>query len=93
MHENNTPWPALGTINVILARPGGDVRASSNVMSMVGGSDLEARNHTLKKAKVMVPLSLSFSKEDKQGTLQPHNDALVVTVRIKGYNVRRVLVD
>ena len=93
MHENSTPRPALGTINVILARPGGDVRASSNVMSMVGGSDLETRNHTPKKAKVMVPLSLSFSKEDKQGTLQPHNDALVVTVRIEGYNVRRVLVD
>ena len=24
---------------------------------------------------------------------QPHDDALVVTLRIKGYNVKRVLVD
>ena len=27
------------------------------------------------------------------GTVQPHNDALVVTLQIGGYDVRRVLVD
>ena len=27
------------------------------------------------------------------GTLQPHDDALVVTLKIGGYNVKRVLVD
>ena len=37
--------------------------------------------------------TLSFSDEDKIGTYQPHDDALVVTLRIEGYNVRRVLVD
>ena len=58
-----------------------------------GGSDLEVKNQTPKRAKVMVPPSLSFSKKDKQGTLQPHDDALVVTVRIRDYDVRRVLVD
>ena len=36
---------------------------------------------------------LSFSNEDKVGTLQPHDDALVVTLRIGGYDVKRVLVD
>ena len=93
MHGNGTLRPALGIINVILARPGGDDRASSRVMSMVGGSDLEARDQTHKRTRVMVPPSLSFSKDDKQRTLQPHDDALVVTVRIEGYDVRRVLVD
>ena len=44
MHGNSTPRPTLGTINVILARPEGDVRASSGVMFVVGGSDLEARD-------------------------------------------------
>ena len=33
------------------------------------------------------------SNEDKLGTLQPHDDALVVTLRIGGYDVKRVLVD
>ena len=37
--------------------------------------------------------ALSFSDKDKVGILQPHNDALVVTLRIDGYYVKRVLVD
>ena len=37
--------------------------------------------------------ALSFFDEDKIGTYQPHDDALVVTLRIGGYDVRRVLVD
>ena len=36
---------------------------------------------------------MGFSDEDKIGTYQPHYDALVVTLRIGGYNVKRVLVD
>ena len=36
---------------------------------------------------------LGFSDEDKVETIQPHNDALVVTLKIGGYDVRRVLVD
>ena len=31
--------------------------------------------------------------KDKVGTIQPHNDALVITLRIEGYNVKRVMVD
>ena len=40
-----------------------------------------------------VPLALSFSNADKQGTIQPHDDALVVTLRIGGYDVKRVMID
>ena len=36
---------------------------------------------------------LSFSDEDKVGTLQPYDDALVVTLKICGYDVKRVLVN
>ena len=36
---------------------------------------------------------IGFSDEDKLGTLQPHNDALVVMLRIGGYDVKMVLVD
>ncbi|XP_075654953.1 uncharacterized protein LOC142625138 [Castanea sativa] len=35
-----------------------------------------------KRSKVEVRPVLSFSDEDKVGTLQPHDDALVVTLRI-----------
>ena len=37
--------------------------------------------------------ALSFLDEDKVGTLQRYDDVLVVTLRIGGYNVKRVLVD
>ena len=40
-----------------------------------------------------VPLVLSFSDTDKLGTIQPHDDALVVTLRIGGYDVKRVMID
>ena len=36
---------------------------------------------------------LRFSNEDKVGTIQPHDDALVVTLKIGGYGVKRVMVD
>ena len=36
---------------------------------------------------------MGFSDEDKIGTIQPHDDALVITLRIGGYEVKRVMVD
>ena len=36
---------------------------------------------------------LSFSEEDKIRTILPHDDALVITLRITGYDVKRVMVD
>ena len=46
-----------------------------------------------KRVKMSVPLVLSFLDVDKQRTIQPHDDALVVTLRIGGYNVKRVMID
>ena len=46
-----------------------------------------------KRARIEVRPRLSFSDEDKIGTIQPNDDALVVTLRIRGYNVKRVMVD
>ena len=46
-----------------------------------------------KGAKVKIQSVLSFSDEDKIGTIQSHDDALVVTLRIGGYDIKRVLVD
>ena len=37
--------------------------------------------------------TLSFSEEDKIGTTQPHDDALLITLKIGDYNVKRVMVD
>ena len=46
-----------------------------------------------KRARVELPLVMGFSNKDKIGTIQPHDDALVITIRIGGYDVKRVMVD
>ena len=46
-----------------------------------------------KRAKIQIQPTLGFSDEDKAGTIQPHDDALVVTLRIGGFDVKWVLVD
>ena len=53
----------------------------------------EDTNHESKRAKVELSLVMGFLDEDKIGTIQPHDDSLVITLRIRGYNVKRVMVD
>ena len=36
---------------------------------------------------------IAFNNNDLEGTIQPHDDALVVTTQINGFIVKRVLVD
>ena len=50
-------------------------------------------NSEPKRVRMEIRLALSFSNEDKIGTIQPHDDTLVVTLRIRGYDVKRVMVD
>ena len=59
----------------------------------VASLSTEDDNRESKKAKKVASPVLGFSDEDKIGTIQPHNDALVVTLRIGGFDVKRVLVD
>ena len=53
----------------------------------------EDNNLEPKRARVDIQPTLSFSDDDKIGTIQPHDDALVVMLRIGGYDVKRVMVD
>ena len=53
----------------------------------------EDTSHEPKRARLEWPLVMGFSDEDKIGTIQPHDDALVITFRIGGYDVKRVMVD
>ena len=82
----------LCIINVILAALGRTGSHPSKVMS-VARLLAEDSNHELKRAKMEIQPTLSFSDEDKVGTIQPHDDALMVTLGIGGYDVNKVLVD
>ena len=36
---------------------------------------------------------ITFNDDDLEGTIQPHDDALLVTARINGFIVKRMMVD
>ena len=84
--------PPLGTINVIFAALGKTGSSPSRVM-FVARLSSEGNNQEPKRARVEWPLIMGFSDEEKIGTIQPHDDALVITLRIWGYDVKRVMVD
>ena len=84
--------PLLGTINVIFAAPGRTGLCPSRIMSVAYLSSKDI-NQDPKRARVELPLVMGFSNENKIGTIQPHDDALVITLRIGGYDVKRVMVD
>ena len=73
----------LSTINVIFATPRRTGSHPSMVM-FVARPPAKDSNPKLKRARMEIRLELSISNEDKVGTIQPHNDALVVTLRIGG---------
>ena len=82
----------MGTINVIFVTLGKTGSCPSRVMSVAW---LPAKDSNLepKRARIETQSVLGFSDEDKVGTIQPHDNALMVTLRIGGYDVKRVLVD
>ena len=90
--RENLSRPPLGTINVIFVAPGRTGSWPSRVMSMAHLSPKDSR-HEPKKAKLDRSLVMGFSDEDKIETIQPHDDTLVIVLRIGGYDVKRVMVD
>ena len=84
--------PPLGTINVIFAAPRRTGSCPFRVMS-VARLPVEDSNLEPMRDRIEIKLVLGFSNEDKVGTILPHDDVLVVTLRIGGYDVRKVLVD
>ena len=91
--ERETPSrPPLGIINVIFTAPDKTGSCPSRVMSVARLSS-EDTSHEPKRARLERPLVMGFSDEDKIETIQPHDDALVITLRIGGYDVKRVMVD
>ena len=81
--KNATSEPPLGTINVIFTTPGRTKSCPSRVMSLVRLSSDKGVSEP-KRAKVLIQPTLGFLNEDKAETIQPHDDALVVTLRIGG---------
>ncbi|XP_075649753.1 uncharacterized protein LOC142620238 [Castanea sativa] len=87
---NNASRPPLGTINVIFAAPGRTSSCPTRVIS-VSRTLVKEYHSKPKRIKGNTPPILGLSEEDKVGAIQPHDDALVVTIRIGAYDVKRGL--
>ena len=74
---------SLGTINIIFATPRRTGSCPSRVMSLSRYPN-KGSSSMPKRVKIGIPLVLGFLDEDKLGTIQLHNDTLVVTLRIGG---------
>ena len=81
--------PPTGTIHVILVASGRTGSFPCRVLS-VARLSAEDKERESKRSKNGSLLILEFSDEDRKGTIQPHDNALVVTLRIKGFDVKRV---
>ena len=88
----NIIFATLGMINIIFATLGRTGSYPSRVMSVSCCLD-EGSSSMPRRVKMRISLVLGFSNEDKLGTIQPHDDALVVTLRIGGYDVKMVMID
>ena len=82
----------MGTINVILAALGRTGTSPSRVLFVAQLLAKEPQPEP-KRAKTNFHPTLSFSEEDKIETTQPYDDALLITLRIGDYDVKRVMVD
>ena len=59
---------------------------------MVSAEGSTSKQPSKKKLKY-TPKPIAFNDDDLEGTIQSHDDALVVTARINGFLVKRVLID
>ena len=85
--KRNPLPPPLGVIEVIHAAPRG-MAAVKRVLTVTC-----IERDSVEKKKKVERLTISFGEDDLEGTVQPYDDALVVTAWIGGFLVKRVMID
>ena len=92
MRKRNLLLPPLGVIEVTHEAPKGSIMTRRGVLTVAPVGDCTIKQPPEKKMRTDREL-IAFGDEDLEGTIQPHNDALVVTARISGFLVKRVMID
>ena len=91
--RGNPFLPLLGVIEVIHAASRGTAMAERRgVLIVVPVENSSGKQPPEKKLKV-VREPITFNDDDLEGTIQPHDGALVVIAWIKDFIVKRVMVD
>ena len=85
--RGNVPWSSLGTINVIFAAL--DPSFVKGVMTISSQTKADEKGVPFKKFKLQDQPILGFSKVDKEGMIQPYDDALQIT----RFDVKKVMIN
>ncbi|XP_050280914.1 uncharacterized protein LOC126721881 [Quercus robur] len=84
--------PFVGVIEVIHVAPGKPIserrKGVLTIVPVEDNPDLQLPGKKMKFAREPI----SFDDDDLEGMIQPHDDALVVTARINGFLVKKVMV-
>lgn len=80
-------------INFTFATPRKDFGLASKVMTISLQSKVNEESRPHKKIRLKEQPILGFSEANKDGTIQPHDDAFIVTLRIGSFDVKRVMID
>ncbi|XP_030958386.1 uncharacterized protein LOC115980249 [Quercus lobata] len=92
--QRGNPLPPLvGVIEVIHAAPEGLITGRRKEVLTVVPIESRSEVQSLEKKMKFAREPIAFDDDDLEGTIQPHDDALVVTTRISGFLVKRVMVD
>ncbi|XP_075663081.1 uncharacterized protein LOC142632590 [Castanea sativa] len=92
LRKNPLP-PPLGVIEVIHAVPrGAQASRTKGVLVVLPTEICTGKQPSEKKLRYIKP-PIAFDDDDMEGTIQLHEDALVVTARIKDFLVKRVMID
>ena len=91
--ENDHPRPPVGDIRMIIGGTtvtGSSKKARKTYLRMV--QNVQTTGSILKIARRESPI-IEFSEDDARRLYHPHDDALIVSLRVGDYNVHRMLVD
>ncbi|XP_075659215.1 uncharacterized protein LOC142629114 [Castanea sativa] len=92
LRRNPLP-PPLRVIEVIHVVPRGiRALATRGVLAVISAEDSTSEQSPGKRPRY-TRQPIAFDDDDLEGTTQPHHDALIVTARIRGFIVKRIMVD
>ena len=92
LRKGNPLPPPLGVIQVIHAAPRGTIITRRGVLTIASTRDCSRKQPPEKTMRIGWE-PIAFGDEDMRGTIQSHDDVLVVTAQISGILVKRVIVD
>ena len=91
--DNEHPRPPVGDIRMIIGRTvttGSSKKARKTYLRMVQNVQLTGSIPKITRRESPI---IGFSEEDAQLLHHSHDDALIVSIRVRDYNMHRVLVD